>query len=90
MLLAVDKLNKNFHPIGLPAPITATLWEVDASSSTAKFYLTSQDRQLAIPLNAISHVYKVGVHWRVIIEGFLGDETWEYMPLSRARRREPT
>lgn len=88
VLLAVDKLNKNLHPIGLPAPLATTLLEVDTSSAAAKFYIASQNRQLTIPLSAITNVYRADSHWRVIVDGFLSDETWEYMPTSRARRRE--
>jgi Putative DNA-binding domain len=88
LLLVVDKLNRNFHPMGLLVPITATLLEVDASGAVAMFDLAPKDLKLSIPLNAISHAYKDGARWRVVIDGFLSDETLEYMPVSRARRRE--
>lgn len=86
ILIVADMLTASFRVVPVARPFAATLLEVDHSSAAAKFHLVVQDRDIVIPLRAISHIWRGGPDWRVVVEGYLRSaEGWEYQPRWRAQ-----
>jgi hypothetical protein len=85
--VVVDMLTTSFNVV-TTAPFAATLLR-DGAEGAANFRLQQQQKDVTIPLNKISDVWRDGPHWRVLVDGYLrnvGDgEKWEFQPRSRAR-----
>jgi len=89
LLIVADMLNDNYALLH-GAPFRATLLGVDALGAAARFRLQQPNREVSIPLTAISHqVWKDGTDWKVVVDGCLrgykNKTFWEYQPRSRAR-----
>jgi hypothetical protein len=87
-LVVADLLTASFSPVN-SAPLAATLLSDDHAEGAATFHLQQQKRNVSIPFNNISAVFRDGSQWRVLIDGYLrnaGDgEKWEFQLRSRAR-----
>lgn len=87
ILIAANMLTQNFEVVQ-NAPLAATLLDIDSAGYAAKFDL-SQKGGIVIPLSAISSVWKEGVNWQVLIDGYVRHSpvtgAWEYQSRTRAR-----